>query len=129
MNKLHINFENCFGIGKLNHEFDFEKSNTHLAYAPNGTMKTSFAKTFDLISRNDSKNLPCDRIYTSRIPKFEVLSDEEVINPNNIIVINAEDNSFDASSKISTFLASKELKNRYDEIYTDLNKIKVEFIK
>lgn len=129
MDKLKINFENCFGIGKLTHEFDFEKSKTFLIYAPNGTMKTSFAKTFDLISKNDSKNQPCDRIYKSRIPKFEVFTDNSEINPNNILVVNAEDNSFDASSKISTFLASKDLKNKYDEIYLELNKIKVEFIK
>jgi hypothetical protein len=56
--KLSIQFENCFGIGKLDHQFDFEISNSHLIYAPNGTMKTSFAKTFDLIAKNDSKQKP-----------------------------------------------------------------------
>lgn len=129
MNKLKVDLENCFGIGKLNYEFDFTKSKTYLIYSPNGTMKTSFAKTFDLISKDDSRNQPCDRIYKSRISKFDVISDESAINPNNILVINAEDNNFDASSKISTFLASKDLKNRYDEIYLELNRLKVEFIK
>lgn len=56
MKQLNIDLENCFGIGKLNHQFDFEKSNTHLVYAPNGTMKTSFAKTFELVSKDDPKN-------------------------------------------------------------------------
>lgn len=129
MNKLKINFENCFGIGKLAHEFDFEISKTFLIYAPNGMMKTSFAKTFNLISKNDSQDQPCDRIYKTRISKFEATADGSEINPNNILVINAEDNNFDASSKISTFLASKDLKNKYDEIYLELNKIKTEFIK
>lgn len=129
MNKLNIDFENCFGIGKLKHEFDFTKSKTFLIYAPNGTMKTSFAKTFDLISKNDAKNLPCDKVYNLRIPKFEILTDDIKINPDNILVINAEDNSFDASSRISTFLASKDLKKQYDEIYLDLNYKKTEFIK
>jgi len=129
MDKLKVDFENCFGIGKLNFEFDFTKSNTFLIYAPNGMMKTSFAKTFDLISKGDSKNKPCDRIYKSRIPKFDVITGDIAINPNSILVVNAEDSSFDASSKISTFLASKDLKNRYDEIYLELNKIKAEFIK
>ena len=129
MDKLTIDFENCFGIGKLNNEFDFTKSKTFLIYAPNGTMKTSFAKTFDLISKKDLKNQPCDRIYNLRVPKFDVLTDDTPINPDNILVINAEDNGFDASSKISSFLASKELKNKYDEIYLDLNNRKVEFIK
>ncbi len=129
MDKLEVDFENCFGIGKLNHTFDFKKSKSILIYAPNGTMKTSFAKTFDLISKNDPKNQACDRIYKSRTPKFEVNTDDSEINPSNILVINAEDNTFDASSKISTFLASKDLKNKYDEIYIELNTLKVEFIK
>ncbi len=129
MNNLKINLENCFGIGKFNYEFDFTKSDTFLIYAPNGTMKTSFAKTFDLISKNDSQNKPCDRIYESRIPKFDILVDDLDIDPNMILVINAEDNSFDASNKISTFLASKELKEKYDRIYLDLNNMKGEFIK
>lgn len=129
MKQLKIQFENCFGIGKLNHEFDFVKSNSYLVYAPNGTMKTSFAKTFELISKNDPRNKPCDRIYKSRVSKFEVLNDGSEINPDNILVINAEDDSFDASNKISSFLASKDLKKEYDEIYLELNQLKVEFIK
>jgi hypothetical protein len=129
MDNLKINLENCFGIGKLNSEFDFTKSKTFLIYAPNGTMKTSFAKTFDLISKKDIRNQPCDRVYNLRVPKFDVLTDDIPINPDNILVVNAEDNGFDASSKISSFLASKELKKKYDEIYLDLNNRKVEFIK
>lgn len=129
MDKIKVDFENCFGIGKLSHEFDFTKSKTFLIYAPNGTMKTSFAKTFDLISKDDSKNKPCDRIYKTRIPKFEIISDDSAIKPSSILVINAEDSTFDASSKISTFLASKDLKNKYDDIYLELDKIKSEFIK
>ena len=130
MNKeLYIQFENCFGIGKLDHRFDFKISNSYLIYAPNGTMKTSFAKTFDLIAKNDSKQKPCDRIYKNRITKYEVLIKNEEINPEDILVINAEDNNFDASSKISSFLGSKELKQEYDSIYKELNGNKIEFIK
>ena len=129
MEKLKVELENCFGIGKLSHEFDFSEDNTHLIYAPNGTMKTSFARTLDLISKNNPRNQPCDRIYKSRSSKFEILVDDVEVNPDNILVVDAEDNSFDASSKISMFLASKELKNRYDEIYLSLNNTKGEFIK
>ncbi|MFD1628937.1 hypothetical protein [Pseudopedobacter beijingensis] len=129
MDKIKISLTNCFGIGKLNHEFDFTKSQTFLIYAPNGTMKTSFSRTLDLISKNDSKNLPCDRIYNSRVTEYKILIDGDEITKENILVVNAEDSNFDASNKISTFLASKELKNKYDEIYLDLNNNKSEFIK
>lgn len=129
MNKLDVNLENCFGIGSLTHCFNFTKSNVSLIYAPNGTMKTSFAKTMDLISKNDPKNVPKDRVYGERITKYQVLVDGNSINTNNILVINSDDSNFDSSQKISTFLASKELKKRYDDIYTELNKNKINFIK
>lgn len=131
MRKLSIDFENCFGIGKLQHEFDFEvnNSNSFLIYAPNGTMKTSFAKTFDLISKNDPKNVPCDRVYDTKKSKYMVLGDGSTILHDNILVINAEDNSFDTSNKISSFLAGKDLKSKYEEIYTELDAQKLEYIK
>jgi DNA polymerase III gamma/tau subunit len=75
MKKLDINLENCYGIGKLSHSFDFSKSNSYLIYAPNGTMKSSFAKTFNDISKNDKKTTPCDRIYQSRKTTYEVKID------------------------------------------------------
>ncbi|GIQ57913.1 hypothetical protein Flavo103_10490 [Flavobacterium collinsii] len=131
MKRLTIDFENCFGIGKLSHEFKFDdlKSNTFLIYAPNGTMKTSFARTFDVISKNDAKKRPCDRVYTDKNSKYKILVDDSIINQENILVLNAEDNSFDASNKVSSFLASKDLKKQYDEIYSDLNNQKSEYLK
>ena len=41
MNQLKIEFENCFGIKKLNHEFNFTtNNNVNVIYAKNGLMKT-----------------------------------------------------------------------------------------
>lgn len=128
MNILSIDFENCFGIGKIQHEFDFTDSNSYLIYAPNGTMKTSFAKTFDLISKNDKKQQPKDLVYEKK-SKFEVLADHSPISHNSILVVNAEDNSFDATQKITRFVASKELKEEYDKIYDELNTAKSELLK
>lgn len=129
MKNLTVSLENCFGIGKLNHTFNFSRSNVSLIYAPNGTMKTSFAKTFDLISKDDPKNLPRDRVYKSRSSIYEILGDQNEVNSNNILVVNSEDTDFDASHRISNFLASKELKREYDEIYKELNHYKNEFLK
>ncbi len=57
MKKVIIKFEHCYGIKKLEHTFNFEK-NTFSIYAPNGVMKTSFAKTFRDISTNaETKDL------------------------------------------------------------------------
>ena len=57
MNKLNIELTNCFGIDSLNYEFDFEKGNTFSIYARNGLMKTSFAKTFQLIQQGKKENI------------------------------------------------------------------------
>ena len=59
MNILEIQLQNCFGIGKLDHKFEFGQlaTNSFLIYAPNGTMKTSFAKTLDLIAKNDTESI------------------------------------------------------------------------
>lgn len=128
MNLLSLKLENCFGIGKLEHEFDFDKSNSYVIYAPNGTMKSSFAKTLDLISKNDPKNQPRDDVY-DRKSKFEIYADSVQISNNSILVINAEDNTFDGSSKISSFIASKDLKERYESAYDELNNSKSDLIK
>ena len=57
MNKLNIELTNCFGIDSLKHEFDFGKGNTFSIYARNGLMKTSFAKTFQLIQQGKKENI------------------------------------------------------------------------
>jgi energy-coupling factor transporter ATP-binding protein EcfA2 len=126
MKKLEVNLENCYGIGKFKKVLDFEKSNTILIYAPNGTMKTSFAKTFEDISKN---NNPTDRAYPNRKTTFNILSDDKEIEAISIFVINAEDSSFDATNKISSFIASADLKKEYDAIYSILDDSKNEFVK
>lgn len=131
MNLIEIKLENCFGIGKLDQKFNFGQLNTNsfLVYAPNGTMKTSFAKTLDLIAKNDGKSKPCDRVYENRATTHNVSADGNAIPVGSILVVNSEDNSYDTSAKISSFIASKELKKKYDDIYTELDSQKNEYIK
>ena len=57
MNKLEIELSNCFGIDSLNYKFSFEKGRTFSIYARNGLMKTSFAKTFQLIQKGKSSDI------------------------------------------------------------------------
>lgn len=131
MNELKIQLENCFGIGKLDYKFEFGQlnSNSFIIYAPNGTMKTSLAKTLDLIAKNDTKSMPCDRVYDNRVAKHNISVDGNAIAIESILVVNAEDNNYDSSNKISSFIASKDLKKKYDEIYSELEKQKSEYIK
>lgn len=118
MRKLDLNLENCYGIRKLEHTFDFSICNTKLIYASNGVMKTSFAKTFmDLTKGEDSKDL----MFRSRTAIRKIVDE----NGNNIIgnqvfVMEPYNEQFH-SNKISTLLVNRELKQNYDEIHRELN--------
>lgn len=119
MKKLKINLENCYGIKKLKHEFDFNSENTYIIYSPNGTMKTSFAKTFNDYSRNA---IPKDLIFPDKKTFFEILDDSlKPINPEAIFVIEPYNATFE-SDKISTLLVNKELKKEYDQIHIEIDK-------
>jgi hypothetical protein len=113
---LDINLENCYGIKKLNHTFNFSNSkNTHLIYAPNGTMKTSFAKTMKFLS-GQSKDEPKD-LVNPIIPSIkDITFDNNSVKKENIFVVNG-DEEIDSSKSFTSFLASLELKQRYDSIY------------
>ena len=60
MNSLLVQLENCYGIQSFDHTFDFNEKNSILIYAPNGVMKTSFAKTLLQISNGLE---PEEKIY------------------------------------------------------------------
>ena len=123
MDKLLINFENCYWINKLKYDFDFSgNKRTYLIYAPNGIMKSSFAKTF---KNKESKDLVFPHRVTLRYIKDELSND---ISSDNIFVIDPYNSEFN-SDKISTLVVKKELKEKYDIIYKDLWNEKNEFIK
>ncbi|NIZ19527.1 hypothetical protein [Entomospira culicis] len=57
---LKIEMKNCFGIGSLNHTFQFDDAhNVSLIYASNGVMKTSFTKTLYLYRDGKEKDITC----------------------------------------------------------------------
>lgn len=124
MNELKIHFENCYGIKKLQHIFDFTKSKVQIVYAPNGAMKSSFAKTLEDISLDKVSE---DRIFRERVNHRSALVDNRDILKEEIFVINRmQDADF---KEASTILANATLKSEYDAINTKLTETKEEFIK
>lgn len=129
--KVSIKLTNCYGIRKLNFDFIFENNSSQRAksvyaiYASNGTMKSSFTKTFeDLQNGDDSK----DRIYRSR-QTYRNINDENgnPIKPEQIFVIHPFLEDF-TSDKISLLLASKDLKEEYEKIHISIDKKKEDLI-
>lgn len=124
MNKLNIDLKNCFGIDKLEHELDFSNKRAVAIYAPNGVMKTSFAKTFRAISEGKH---PEEQLF-GNISDCEILADGVILNKDEIIVIKSFENKITAENSVTTLLVDEESKSDYDIIYTDILKKKSSLI-
>lgn len=120
MNTLKIEFEHCYGIKRLSHEFSFTIRHTQLIYAPNGMMKTSFARTLKGLSGQEKKRAS-DRLHPERVSKDEVLADGNPLQPTQIFVADPEDQSYVSSASFTNFLVNNALKTQYEAIYADLN--------
>ena len=113
VNKVAVMFENCYGIRKMDAEFDFSKKPAQLIYAPNGAMKTSFAKTFKDHSAAEASR---DRIYADRVTKRSIIDqDGKEIPANSVFVIEPYDVEYQ-SGRVSTLLVNNTLKAEYDAI-------------
>lgn len=121
MIKTKIDLENCYGIKKLEYEFDFSAKSTYVVYAPNGTMKTSFAKTFSDLSKNiDSK----DQVFDSRQTKREIVDEANGPIPSEGVFVIEPYNQSYKSGRMSTLLVNKTLKEKYDDIHSTINEKK-----
>jgi hypothetical protein len=121
MNKLNVDLSNCYGIKKLAYKFDFTSRSTYAIYAPNGIMKTSFAKTFLDLSNGEESH---DSIFKDRKTK-RIVTDEfgAELNGAQIFVVLPYAQEF-KSKKISTLLVNKELKARFESIHATIDEKK-----
>jgi hypothetical protein len=118
MKKLIVELKNCYGIHEFTHTFSFEKSRSNLIYASNGTMKTSFAKTFLDISKGLS---PKDARYEDRITTCQITDETgSQIDPSKIFVIESEKTEY-SSEKISLLMANKDLRIKYENTLKEIN--------
>lgn len=76
MKNLNIKLRNCFGIKSFNQNFKFDKKRVHLIYAPNGCMKTSFAKTMRYVS-GQTKEKPQDYLNPEASVVNEITIDDK----------------------------------------------------
>lgn len=126
MNKLGVNFENCYGISKFKHDFDFSEYHSHLIYAPNGIMKSSFAKVFNSYQCGNKADIK-DRIFSNKNTSHRIEVDNKEINAETIFVIRPFEDSFH-SENISEILLKEEHKKEYEKIVTDLKRSKRDFL-
>ncbi|NMM65214.1 hypothetical protein HBE96_21765 [Clostridium sp. P21] len=126
MDKIKIDFANCFGIKELKYTFDFTSKKACSIYAPNGTMKTSFAKTVKCISNEEA---PQDLINTEKVSNALITkSNGEDVSSGDVFVIESYKEDYE-SKRVSMLMVNKELKAEYDKIHSDLEKKKDELLK
>lgn len=112
--KISLDLENCYGIRKLRHEFDFATGPAFLVYAPNGCMKTSLAKVIRDVSHNEQ---PKDAFFPQRPTKCLITCDPATqLDEDHVFVVNPYEEAF-SSGRIATLLVNRELKARYETIH------------
>lgn len=127
MEKLRIALENCYGIRSLNAEFDFTAGGAFAIYAPNGAMKTSFARTFqDVLEGVDSR----DRIYPKRTTLRQIKDESGAnLSSDNVVVLHPYSELFGDSEKTSTLLVDNTLRKEYEQLLKDIEVAKDLFLK
>lgn len=119
MDKLNIEFTNCFGIESLKHEFSFNKGNVFLIYARNGLMKTSFSKTFQLLQQGKDNEI-CDKIFGDNGTAV-VTVDGNIIEKNQIFVIKSYESSYE--SDISSLLIKGQIQEQLKDVFKARTKL------
>lgn len=108
MEELKMNLENCYGIQKLEHSIDYSNNNVAVIYAPNGTMKSSLAKTYEAIRDNRQVE---ERVfgYTSVCTITD--ENDNALPSESIMVINPfDENAFENQGLL---MANEELRKKY----------------
>lgn len=127
MKMLRIALENCYGIKKLDHQFDFSKGSVYAIYAQNGMMKSSFAQTFmDLADDKPSQ----DRVFPARVCK-RLIKDETGTDlaKGMVVVVRPYDEVMGHTEKTSTLLVDSKLREEYENLHADIDKSKEIFLK
>ncbi|MCL3837062.1 hypothetical protein [Aeromicrobium duanguangcaii] len=118
MRNLYVALKNCHGIRELDTALSFEKGNAVAIYAPNGTMKTSFARTFkDVADRRDTS----DHMFPDRKTE-RIITDEkgDELDPGDVVVVLSYDETFGPTESTSTLLVNPVLRKEYESLQVDL---------
>ena len=124
MNSLHIDLTNCHGIHELSTVLPFSKSNAAAIYAPNGMMKTSFARTFSDLSHGIESS---DHMFPDRVSKRSVTDDQGTsIVADDVVVIVSYDEDMGPTEATSTLLVDKALRTEYEALEATILTAKTE---
>lgn len=126
MKKLKVDLTNCHGIHHLDAEISFKEANAAAIYAPNGMMKTSFARTFsDLSNGVDSS----DHLFPDRASSRSITDQDDIaLAPEQVVVIVSYDQEMGPTAETSTLLVDKTLRDEYELLQRGIYEAKAELI-
>jgi len=127
MKSLHIELANCHGIHKLSTVLPFAKSNAVAIYAPNGMMKTSFARTISDLSQGVEST---DHMFPDRVSTRSITDHQGVaVGADDVVVIVSYDEDMGPTEATSTLLIDKPLRTEYEAIEATILAAKAELVK
>jgi ABC-type Mn2+/Zn2+ transport system ATPase subunit len=118
MKTLNVALKNCHGIRELDVKFSFEKGNAVAVYAPNGTMKTSLARTLGDLSEGQDTS---DHMFPARETERRVTDESgSDLDPSDVVVVLSYDEELGPTEATSTLLVNPELRKEYESLQVDL---------
>ncbi|WP_287028109.1 hypothetical protein [Pseudomonas sp. UBA6310] len=122
MKTVSIDLENCYGIKKLQANFDFSKSKACAVYAPNGSMKSSLAQTFQDVADGAASK---DRIFQARACRREIKDETGAdLHKEGVLVVRPYDEVLGHSPKTSSLLVNPTLRKEYEALHADVDAAK-----
>lgn len=120
MAAINIKMFNCYGIGEISYSFDFDANGpSYSVYAPNGCMKTSFAKALKDYSQNRAPN---DMIYTERVSTIDVQTQDGVAwDRKRVLVVESYVEKYNSEGQ-SLLLVNRELRDEYESAIRGVDK-------
>src|SRR6266850_5617715 len=127
MNTLTIHLENCWGIRQLNYAFDFAARSVYALYAPNGCMKTSLAKTFLDVTKDEQSR---DHHFPGRVSVRDILDENGAqLSKDDIVVLSPYKPPLEDAANAAILLGNSELRKQYEKFQSDTEKAKTALIK
>jgi hypothetical protein len=124
--QLSIDFQNCNGIRQLAATLDFDHGHSVAIYAPNGTMKTSFARTFAEVADDVETE---DRMFPDRETVRSITDENGVpLEGSDLVVILSYDEELGPTESTSTLLVNAELRREYEGLQRVINDARDELV-
>lgn len=129
MRSVKIKFQNCYGIKSFDETLSFEvdrsvQNRAIAIYAPNGSMKTSFTRSFEDLS--DGKSPQEERFGRNSLCTVAV--DGIPIDSKVIYVLRSDIDISKETTAFTNVLVDPAKKTRYDELVVDIEKAKSKLI-